>query len=71
MLHVAGEASLLDDGIGATAQMQPDGSFATADLYNAIQAGNFPVWTFYMQTMDPAMAASLLFNPLDPTKVCM
>ena len=49
--------------------MQPDGSFATADLYNAIQAGKYPVWYFYMQTMDPSMAAGLPFDPLDPTKV--
>ncbi len=49
--------------------MQPDGSFATADLVNAIAAGNYPMWYFYIQTMDPSMAGSLSFDPLDPTKV--
>ena len=64
-----GEASLLDDKVGEVALAQPDGSSATADLYNAIEAGNYPVWYFFMQTMDPTLADSLPFDPLDPTKV--
>ena len=28
-----------------------NGQFASADLYTAIEEGNYPVWDFYFQTM--------------------
>ncbi|CAL5227866.1 g10902 [Coccomyxa viridis] len=44
-------------------------SHATQDLFNAIADGNFPKWSFYIQTLDPADEHSLDFDPLDCTKV--
>jgi len=41
---------------------------ATADLYNAIAAGNYPEWTLCIQTMDPADEDKFDFDPLDVTK---
>jgi len=41
----------------------------TEDLYNAIEAGNFPTWTIYAQIMSPEQAESFRFNIFDMTKV--
>ncbi|XP_057532512.1 catalase-like [Amaranthus tricolor] len=43
-------------------------SHATQDLYESIAAGNFPEWTLYFQTMDPADEDKFDFDPLDTTK---
>ena len=40
-----------------------------ADLYNNIEIGNFPKWTFYIQVMSEAQAQQSPFNPFDLTKV--
>lgn len=44
-------------------------SHATADLYDAIEQGNFPAWDLYVQILDPADMDAFSFDPLDPTKV--
>ena len=38
-------------------------------LYGAIEKGDFPKWTFYIQVMEEAQADTLYFNPFDLTKV--
>jgi len=43
-------------------------SYATKDLYDAIETGNYPGWTFYIQTMTEEDMASLNWDPLDTTK---
>lgn len=44
-------------------------SHATKDLYDAIAAGNYPEWTLFIQTMDPADEDKFNFDPLDVTKI--
>ncbi|KAB2684368.1 catalase [Brucella tritici] len=39
------------------------------DLYDAIEDGNFPRWTLYVQIMTEEEANSYHLNPFDPTKV--
>lgn len=39
------------------------------DLYNAIEAGDFPTWDVFVQIMPYADAATYRFNPFDITKV--
>ncbi|CAG9823809.1 unnamed protein product [Phaedon cochleariae] len=50
-----------------------DPDYALRDLYNAIEegktTGNYPSWTFYIQTMTPEQARVQNFNPFDLTKV--
>lgn len=41
---------------------------ATEDLYAEIDAGNYPSWDLYIQTITPDQLNSFDFNPLDPTK---
>jgi catalase len=66
---VVGERSLLDSDIGQIASQHPDGSFASQDLYDAIQANNFPEWYLYLQTISYGDQLDYDFDPLDPTKV--
>ncbi|GAA0239310.1 catalase [Saccharothrix mutabilis subsp. mutabilis] len=40
-----------------------------ADLWHAIERGEFPSWTLYVQVMPYAEAATYRFNPFDLTKV--
>lgn len=42
---------------------------ATLDLYDAIQAGNYPQWDLYVQLLKSDEFDKLDFNPLDPTKI--
>lgn len=56
--------------VGAELQGNQRQSHATADLYNAIEGGNYPEWEFFVQTMDPADEDKFYFDPLDCTKVC-
>ncbi|BDA45347.1 Catalase isozyme C [Coccomyxa sp. Obi] len=63
-----GEMYLLDQDIGKVAMAHPDGSFATEDLFTAIEANNYPEWYMYIQTIDPSASMALDFDPLDPTK---
>ncbi len=46
-----------------------DGDYHQRDLYNEIQAGNFPTWTLKMQIMPFEDAKTYRFNPFDLTKV--
>src|SRR5260370_41936697 len=39
------------------------------DLFESIEAGNFPRWTLFIQMMTDAQAKSFSFNPFDLTKV--
>ncbi len=39
------------------------------DLYEAIERGDYPKWTFYIQVMPEADAATYRFHPFDLTKV--
>ncbi|HKM27774.1 MAG TPA: catalase [Thiopseudomonas sp.] len=39
------------------------------DLYEAIERGDFPRWTMYVQIMPEADAAKVLYHPFDLTKV--
>jgi catalase len=41
----------------------------TADLYNAIESGDYPKWTLYVQVMTPKEAESYRWNIFDITKV--
>jgi len=43
--------------------------YATEDLYNSIEAGNFPDWTMYAQIMPEAEAATYTWNVFDVTKL--
>ena len=46
-----------------------DPDFHRRDLWNNIEAGNFPEWTLYIQTFDEAFAKSFDFDVLDATKL--
>jgi len=39
------------------------------DLYDSIEKGDFPKWTFYIQVMPEADAAKVPYHPFDLTKV--
>ena len=43
--------------------------YAVRDLYNAIETGNFPSWTLYIQVMTFGEAEKWIYNPFDVTKV--
>lgn len=42
---------------------------ATQDLYEAIEAGNYPEWELFVQIMSDDEHPELDFDPLDPTKL--
>ncbi|WP_148252826.1 catalase [Aidingimonas lacisalsi] len=46
-----------------------DGDYHQRDLYNAIERGEHPSWTLYMQIMPFQDAETYRFNPFDLTKV--
>ncbi|MEQ5834697.1 catalase [Marinobacter sp. NFXS9] len=46
-----------------------DGDYHTRDLYEAIERGDHPSWTLYMQIMPFRDAETYRFNPFDLTKV--
>lgn len=46
-----------------------DPEHAQRDLYEAIERGNFPRWTLYIQVMTEEQAATSAVNPFDVTKV--
>lgn len=41
----------------------------TADLWNAIESGDFPSWVAYLQVMTPEQAEGYRWNIFDMTKV--
>jgi catalase len=43
--------------------------YATEDLFKAIERGEFPSWTMYVQVMPEEDATKYRFNPFDITKV--
>ncbi|EIE85094.1 hypothetical protein G6F46_002870 [Rhizopus delemar] len=52
---------------GELAGSDPD--YATRDLFNAIERGDYPSWSVYIQVMNPEDAKKYRFNPFDVTKV--
>ena len=46
-----------------------DADYYRRDLYEAIEAGNFPAWDLYVQVMPYEDAKTYRFNPFDLTKV--
>ena len=64
-----------DQGIEFLTQAEADSlagsdpDYHRADLYNAIEAGNFPSWTLKVQIMPVDEAEGYRFNPFDLTKV--
>ena len=46
-----------------------DGDYHTRDLFEAIERGDHPSWTLYMQIMPFKEAETYRFNPFDLTKV--
>lgn len=53
----------------ATELAGTDPDYATRDLYNSIDKGDFPSWTAYVQIMKPEEADNYKFDPFDITKV--
>lgn len=43
--------------------------YGTQELFEAIESGNSPSWTVYVQTMTPAQAENFRYNILDLTKI--
>ncbi|CAB3404199.1 unnamed protein product [Caenorhabditis bovis] len=64
---VQGVKNLTAAEAGRLAGEDPD--YATRDLYEAIENGNYPVWTMYIQVMTFEQAEKWEFNPFDVTKV--
>ena len=62
-----GKASLVWDEALHAAGKNPD--FHRADLWNAIESGNFPEWELNVQVVDEEEAAGFDFDVLDPTKI--
>ncbi|KAF1803918.1 catalase-like domain-containing protein [Mucor lusitanicus] len=62
-----GIRNLKADQAGQLAGSDPD--YATRDLFNAIEHGEYPSWSVYVQVMDPEDAKKYRFNPFDVTKV--
>ena len=46
-----------------------DPDYATKDLFEAIEKGDFPSWTFYVQVMPLEDAENYHVDPFDLTKV--
>ncbi len=46
-----------------------DFNHMTADLYQSINAGNFPKWDLYVKVLTPKQLANLDYNGLDATKM--
>ncbi len=46
-----------------------DGDYHQRDLFDAIEGGNFPSWTLYVQIMPFEDAKTYRYNPFDLTKV--
>lgn len=52
----------------ATVMQGENPDFATQDLYEAIENGDYPGWTVYAQVMTPEQAENYTYNVLDLTK---
>lgn len=53
----------------ATRLAGEDPDYATRDLYEAIERGDYPSWTMYVQIMPLEEAKTYRFDPFDVTKV--
>lgn len=53
----------------ATIMKGENPDFAQQDMVNAIDAGDFPKWTMYIQAMTEEQAKDFRWNPFDVTKV--
>lgn len=53
----------------AAEQQGKDFNHLTNDMYNNINAGNFPKWDLHIQILDPKDLSKFDFDPLDPTKI--
>ncbi|WP_027386990.1 catalase [Chryseobacterium gregarium] len=62
-----GVKNFTDEEATKMAGENPD--FAQEDLCNAIEEGNFPKWTMYIQVMTEEQARDFRWNPFDITKV--
>ncbi|WP_425258814.1 catalase [Rubrivivax sp. RP6-9] len=62
-----GIRNLTDDQ--AAALVAQDRESSQRDLFDAIERGEYPRWTLYVQLMSEEEAAGLPFNPFDLTKV--
>lgn len=58
---------LTQDKAVELAGTNPD--YGTQDLFEAIEKGEFPSWTAYVQTMTPEQAEKFRYNVLDLTKI--
>ncbi|KAI0696337.1 catalase-domain-containing protein [Cytidiella melzeri] len=52
----------------ATALAGSNADFATQDLFEAIDSGDYPGWTVYAQVLSPQQAETFKYNVLDLTK---
>ncbi|KZT19348.1 catalase [Neolentinus lepideus HHB14362 ss-1] len=62
-----GFKSLDNETAGRLAGENPD--YGIQAMFEAIDSGNFPSWTVYVQTMTPAQAEKFRYSVLDLTKV--
>ncbi|KAL1605017.1 catalase A [Paraconiothyrium brasiliense] len=59
--------NLKTEEAGKLAGQEPD--YHVKDLYNAIENGDYPVWTLNLQIMDPKEAETYRWNIFDDTKI--
>ena len=57
------------EGLTREEMVIADKDFATNDLYEEIEKGNFPSWTWYVQVMPIADADTYRFDVYDITKI--
>nr|AGZ63441.1 catalase [Octopus vulgaris] len=62
-----GIKNLMADEAAKLSASDPD--YAIRDLHNAIENGNFPSWTLYIQVMTFKEAENFRWNPFDLTKI--
>ncbi|GAA5897117.1 hypothetical protein JCM6882_001797 [Rhodosporidiobolus microsporus] len=62
-----GIKNFTNEEAGKLAGDNPD--YANQDLFEAIERGEHPSWTLYVQTMTPQQAEEFEFNVLDLTKI--
>jgi catalase len=62
-----GIRNLTDEAAGQL--IAGDRESAQRDLFDAIERGEFPRWTLYVQVLSEAQARALPYNPFDLTKV--
>lgn len=67
LLRETGFKTLNRENASALASSNPD--YGTQKLFDAIDAGEFPTWTVYIQTMTPEQAEEFRYNILDLTKI--